>query len=462
VTLSARLWLWGGVVPVLVVAAVFLVADRAFHAALERSVDQALLTQAAIESVSLFDGPRNEPHLHMATSPLVETVRPFAPEGVLFGPDGAEVMRYPPPLAQAPVERLPPGDPATGPTLSTRERAEGRERVLAVTVRAPTGAPYTLRLTASLAQVDASARGFHVIALWATGLTAVGLAVVQALQGRGLRRRLATLRGHLEAVRAGELDRRPPKDTSQDEVSSIHDVLGQATERLRLARDARERLLADAAHELRTPLSLMRTRLDLALRRERPPDELKTALHETREEVLRLSALATRLLDTAASARAPLEPSPVELVEVAAAATQHAQALAAAAGVTLRLDAEGPVTVPGNREMLRQVLDNLVSNALKVSPRGACVTVRATLEGDHARLAVRDEGPGIPAADREAVFEPFHRLRGGPPGTGLGLAIVREVAQRHGGRAWVADTPAGAEVVVSLPLTPGATRASIG
>jgi hypothetical protein len=97
VTLAIRLWLSGAALPLFVMAIVFLGADRMFHLALERSLDQALLAQAAVESVSLFDGPKREPHLHMASSPLVESVRPFAPEGVLFGPDGREVMRYPPP-----------------------------------------------------------------------------------------------------------------------------------------------------------------------------------------------------------------------------------------------------------------------------------------------------------------------------------------------------------------------------
>lgn len=452
-TLSARLWLWGGALPALVVGVVLFIADRAFHVALERSVDQALLTQAAIESVSLFDGPRNEPHLHMATSPLVEAVRPFAPEGVLFGPDGAEVMRYPPPLARTTPEHLTPGDPAEGPQLSTMERGDERVRVLLVTVPSPKGPRYALRLTASLAQVDRSAEGFHVVALWATGLTALVLLGVQALQGRGLRRRLATLRGHLEAVRAGELDRHPPPDREGDEVSSIHDVLGQATERLKLARDARERLLADAAHELRTPLSLMRTRLDLALRRERTVEELKTAVHETREEVIRLSNLATRLLDAAALAKAPIEPEPVELVELATEATRALQDAATTAGVTLRLEETGPVKLAGSKEMLRQALDNLLSNALKVSPSGSAIRVRVTKDERHARLAVIDEGPGIPPEEREAVFEPFHRVRGGPPGTGLGLSIVRDVALRHGGRAWIEPTTRGTEVIVAVPLS---------
>ena len=84
--LATRFWLSGALLPALVLGGVLLGANRLFHLALERSLDQALLAQAAIESVSLFDGPDRRPHLHMATSPLIESVRPFAPRGVLIGP----------------------------------------------------------------------------------------------------------------------------------------------------------------------------------------------------------------------------------------------------------------------------------------------------------------------------------------------------------------------------------------
>jgi signal transduction histidine kinase len=94
-----------------------------------------------------------------------------------------------------------------------------------------------------------------------------------------------------------------------------------------------------------------------------------------------------------------------------------------------------------------------LSNALKVSPTGSAIRVRVAKDEYHARLAVIDEGPGIPQEEREAVFEPFHRVRGGPPGTGLGLSIVRDVALRHGGRAWIEPTTRGTEVIVAVPLS---------
>lgn len=450
-TLSTRLWLWGAILPAAILAMVLFAADTVFHAGLERTLDQALLAQAAIESVSLFDGPKNEPHLHMASSPLVDSVRPFAPEGVLFGPDGAEVMRYPPPLEGTQRESLAPGSIPTTPSLSTVEHEGHRHRELVVSVKSPSGDVYALRLSASLAQADASTKTFHLVALGATLATVLVLVLIQGLQGRGLRRRLAALRGHLEAVRAGELERRLEPDVGRDEVSEVHQVLGEATERLQAVRDARERLLADAAHELRTPLSLMRTRLDLALRRERTPDELKTALAETRQEVVRLASLASRLLDTASIARDEHSVELVEIAQVVDDALAVTRDAAASRHVELRAEVPPGLTVRCHAIELRQVLDNLLSNALKFAPDGSAVTVRAGVTNGEFSLSVKDAGPGIPEAERENVFEPFHRVRGGPPGTGLGLAIVREVARRHGGRAFVAPTTSGAEVVIAFP-----------
>lgn len=449
-TLSTRLWVWGALVPAVVLALAFVSTDRLFHAALLRSLDQALLAQAAVETVSLFDGPKNEPHLHMSTSPLVESVRPFAPEGVLFGPDGEEVMRYPPPREpRAPEQRLPLGRDSA-PTFVTVEDAAGRRRELVVTVPSPAGARFTLKLSASLAQLDQFVESFHRGAIVATAAAALLLVVIQLLQGRGLRRRLASLGAHLEAVRAGDLERVLEPEPEDDEVSALRALLGQAMKRLESVRAARERLLADAAHELRTPLSLMRTRLDLALRRERSPAELKQALEETREEVRRLTTLATRLLDTAATNRGPVERQPTELNELIDEALEATAAEAQARQLGLKNALEGPLHAQLDAVSVRQALDNLLSNALKVAPPGTTVTVHATRDGDRVRLSVADAGPGIPPAEREAVFEPFHRVRGGPPGTGLGLSIVREVAQRHDGRAWVDDTVSGARLVIEL------------
>lgn len=447
--LVTRLWLSSALLPVLVMGVVLVGADRLFALGLGRSLDQALLAQAAIESVSLFDGPEQRPHLHMASSPLVESVRAFAPEGVLFGPDGREVMRYPPVVVEhGREEMMRPGTPGRPPVLVTRELDGARYRMLTVTVAAPAGEPYLLRLTASMAQVDAARATFRQLASVALVLVGLLLALVQTWQARTLKRRMTELTSHLEALRAGDLDRALPGETQRDELAALREVLANATLSLKQARDGKERLLADAAHELRTPLTLMRTNLDLALRKERSANELKTALAETREEVIRLALLASRLLDSAALAH---EREPVEqrdLGELLRAAVAQAQPDAERRGLKLRVHAADPVSMAIRPQGLRQAIDNLLSNALKFAAHE--ITVDLARDGALVRITVSDDGPGIPAAEHEHVFEPFHRLHHDGTGAGLGLAIVREVARAHGGRALVQSTTRGACLVLEL------------
>lgn len=450
-TLTTRLWLSGVLLPALVVSAILFGTDRMFHWELERALDRALLAQAAIESVSLFDGPTQAPHLHMATSPLVDSVLPFAPEGVLFGPDGAEVMRFPPREDHAhPSERILPSPEHHTPTLSTREQAGQRQRLLLVTVAAPrSGDLYTLRLSATLAQIDAATDAFHRMALIAVFVMLLTLLAVHALQSRSLRRRLSELSQHVEAIRSGDLDRALSAESEIDELSSLRKVLAEATSALRSARRTKERLLADAAHELRTPLTVMRTALDLALRRDRRPEELKAALQDTREEVARLSQLASRLLDMVATAHDDEPRSQIDLCEIARAALANATHSAEARGLAVHLDCLRPAFSLGRPQALRRAVDNLLANAIKFA-RGR-ITLQVSQDKELIRLSVLDDGPGIPDTERGAVFEPFHRSPGSPPGAGLGLAIVREVALDHGGTAYAAPVSTGACVVLALP-----------
>jgi signal transduction histidine kinase len=310
---------------------------------------------------------------------------------------------------------------------------------------------YVLRLTASLAQVDESVRTFHLVALtFVLGAGAL-LLVVQTFLGRRLSRRIGALKAHVQLLERGELDAQPEADASGDEVAALREVLARATAQLRRAREVQDRLLADAAHELRTPLTLMRTSLDLALRRERTPAELREALEDARAEVDRLARLATALLDMAAAGRG-WDTAPTDLAALLDDAAEAARAEAERRGTWLEVDTPRPAVARVNATALRQAVDNLLSNALRFAPRGTPIRARLERHGETWRLSVRDEGPGIPEAQREAVFAPFHRVdRGG--GSGLGLAIVSEVLRQHGGRAF-AEAPTsgqGACVVLELP-----------
>lgn len=462
--IAVRLWLFGAVVPVLAVVLALLVAGRLFRDRLDESLDRALLAQAATESVSLFDAPGNKPHLHIGESALSVQVRAFAPAGTVFGPDGAVVTRYPP-LEGAPPERVLPGTPGAPPLLSTREGPAGEpERLLRMTVADPTGTLYTLQLVASTAQIHASEHAFQRVTLAVAVLLGALLLLVQLWQARRLTVRVRALTSHMAALREGHLEASPPSYASTDEIGELSQVVAEATRRLQAARAAQERLIAEAAHELRTPLGLMRTGFDLALRRPRDAGELAATLEEARREVDRLAALAARLLDMAAVGRGSWDRAPGDLRDPVREGVEAARAEAEAAGVVVLLEAPERVPARFHAGSIRQAVDNLLQNAVKFSPRGGTVQVSVSRQAAVARIAVRDEGPGIPVSDRERIFEPFQR--GGPPGqpgAGLGLAVVREIARFHGGRVQVAsELGKGAELVLEVPCENGNGRSQRG
>ena len=202
-----------------------IVAGGWFRHHLEAAVDRALLAQAAVESVSLFDGPGGRVHLHMATSPLVDSVRLFAPTGDLFGPDGRLVMSYPPrtELNSPSQELLYPGVAGQSPRLTTQAGGDGvRFRVLLVTVAAPRGGLYTLRLSASLAQLDGSAKAFYLTTLSLAMLFGVFLFALQAVQARRLKARLRRLSEHIAALREGQVEHSLADDASRDEIGELN------------------------------------------------------------------------------------------------------------------------------------------------------------------------------------------------------------------------------------------------
>jgi signal transduction histidine kinase len=447
--LATRLWTAGALVPGVVMAIGLLVAGQVFRAALQSSLDQGLLAQAAAESVSLFDRA-DGPHLHMAESPLLDAVRPFAPTGALYDDAGALVAHFPPLPHPTAGQTSPPLDGAPS-ELTTRDLPDGaRQRELVVRVKDAAGRRYVLRLSASLAQVDESVRAFYVVAVAVTLVVTLLLAAVQTWWGRRLSRRLAALSSHLARVQRGELELPPQEDDQHDEVAELREVLAATTAQLQKARAAQDRLLADAAHELRTPLTLMRTTLDLALRKERSADELRAALTDARAEVDRLARLATALLDVAAAARG-WDLSDGDLATLVDEAAEGVRAAAEEVGVWVEVECERPARARFNATALRQALDNLLSNALRFAPKGTAIHVTLRRRGDGWRLGVRDRGPGIPEKLRERVFAPFHRgdARGG---SGLGLAIASEVMRHHHGRAAALTPDEGPGALVVLDL----------
>ncbi|MEO8132745.1 MAG: ATP-binding protein [Betaproteobacteria bacterium] len=245
-----------------------------------------------------------------------------------------------------------------------------------------------------------------------------------------------------------------PEAPLPEEVRSLVGALNGLLARLGSALDLHRNFIADAAHELRTPLTALRLQIQLA---ERATDAAgrAAALAQLRGGAERATRLVEQLLALARSepAAATLPMAPVELTELARQMVAELAPVAAEQGLDLGMSssASAPVRVHGDAEALRVLLGNLIDNAIRYTPRGGSIDVEASMGGGTPTLAVVDDGPGIPPAERGRVFDRFYRLpAGGVTGSGLGLAIVRRIADRHGAVVELADGLRGRGLKVTV------------
>lgn len=457
-SLRAQLVIFGALVPTALLVAAVIATGGLFERSLLSAVDDAIRTQAAIEAVSLFDGPDGRPHVHLGTSPLGAEVDHAASDIAVYDVSGERVASFP--LTEHGPRTLRPAD-VVARAPETRERDGRPFRELSLVVRSPEGAPYAIWLGHDLTSHEATLSAFRDAALLAVALAAWLLLSIQLYTTGRLHRRIDALVQHVGHLHDEELPVALPDDGARDELGVLRQALSMATEKLRAARSAQERLVADAAHELRTPLATMRAAIEVTLRRERNAEDLREALEGVRTEVSRLSALSTALLDLATLRARETERLEFDLAEVTAQATDAVRGAAEARAVTLSAKLPSRCAMRGSPREVRQAIDNLLANALAHAPRETAIDVTVEDGRGRARVVVRDRGPGVPTSEREAIFEPFHRVHpldgDASPGAGLGLAIVRDVARRHGGHAFVADEPGpGAAIGFEIELAPGA------
>ncbi len=220
------------------------------------------------------------------------------------------------------------------------------------------------------------------------------------------------------------------------EVRPLINELNRLLATVRSASAAQQRFLADAAHQIRTPLAGLQTRIELMLRRPEPP-HLQQDLLALQHSVARLTHTTHQLLALARAepaARTALSFEPVDLAQLTAELVEREFDHALDAQLDLGLEA-APASTDGVPWLLRELLANLIANAIQYTPAGGCITVRCGQAGGRVFLEVEDDGPGIPESERDQVCRRFYRLPdAGGEGCGLGLAIVEEVARLHGAR----------------------------
>jgi len=344
------------------------------------------------------------------------------------------------------------------PKYSFVQDGANRVRVLNVPLVTPRGPAGILQIASSLSVVDitlstlASVLVLLVLAaMFAAGLGA-WLITDQALSPLATVTQMAT-----QITRADDLQRRIPQTASpDDEIGELIQAFNQTLERLEQLFNTQRRFLTDVSHELRTPLTVIKGNIGL-LRKLGETDEESLSSIET--EVDRLSRLVgdLLLLAQAESGRLPLVMAPVELDTVLLEVFQQMRVLAGDR-LQLKIPDIDKVQVTGDRDRLKQVMLNLVSNAVQYTPKGGQVSLALRRSGGQAQFLVMDTGPGIPSEDLPYIFERFYRAeksrrrtRGG--GFGLGLSIAYWIVRNHGGTIDVTSREGkGTTFCVWLPL----------
>ena len=272
---------------------------------------------------------------------------------------------------------------------------------------------------------------------------------------RAALRPIDAMRRRAEALSADRPGERLPVVAANDEVRHLGETLNAMLERLQDALVRERRLLTDAGHELRTPLALLKTELEVALRENGSPAELHASMRSAIDETDRLSQLADNLLvyTQSGGGASPSLPVDVDVATVVEVIRARFSPVFERAGRSLTVVAPGGQWVRADSLQLEQVLGNMLDNALRHGAGNAQLSVRT--DGAHVRIHLRDEGPGFPEQFLPHAFEPFARAdeARSRPGSGLGLAITRRIAESWGGTAQIANHPdGGADVSIALPL----------
>jgi signal transduction histidine kinase len=285
--------------------------------------------------------------------------------------------------------------------------------------------------------------------LWA-GLFSLGIGVLGGtVMGRNLLRRVEQVNRTSERVMAGNLSDRVPLDGTSDEFDQLAVNLNRMLDQIERLMTAMREVTDDVAHDLKTPLSRLRTRLERALAEPPAGSSQNDAIRAAIDEADRLLATFNALLGIAEleSCARNDQTELVDLSEIAHSAAELYEPVAEERGFALSVVTKPPVTIRGDGHLMSQAVANLLDNALKYAGGGE-IEIRVFASNERAVLEVADHGPGVPEADRESVFDRFVRLEPSrtTPGNGLGLSLVRAIVRRHAGSVALEDNRPGLRV----------------
>jgi signal transduction histidine kinase len=298
---------------------------------------------------------------------------------------------------------------------------------------------------------------YVLLVLWFYGVSVAGFASWFTLLGQALEPLKSIVETAEHINRADDLSRRIPlQGLEEDEIGSLVATFNQTLERLEVLFTSQQRFLADVSHELRTPLTVIKGNVDLMRRMKQFDSESLTSIDQEAGRLTRLVG-GLLMLAQAESGKLPLNLKPVELDLLITEVFQEMRIIAGNK-VHVHLNEIDQMVVNGDRDRLKQVLINLVANAIQYTPQDGDVFLSLANVGDQARIICRDTGPGIPAEDLPHIFERFYRAeksrtRSKATGFGLGLSITHWIVEHHGGHIEVDSKEGqGTTFAIWLPL----------
>ena len=448
-----RIALAGAALSAILLLAVALGARTAIRELTFRDIDEELRTLAiAVGSEFEVEGLGHQEALGMGLEANVFEFRLQNHSAILFQGDRTLALSGDLLRSRGAVSILPyrshSEEPYTAVEPYSGQRRLCRFLVLRLQGKAPDGTLVLFRsiesAMRSLARLDRVLAAFVLAGFLGTA------AILAFVLNRALRP-VEEVTSLARSVQAFDLSRRVRVSTGGIEFQELTGVINSLLERLEHAFAAQQRLVADAAHELKTPIAVLLGEAQDALRAESRPEERRKSL-ETIEATARGLAREVENLLSLARADAAMTAAfeIVDLAAVAAQSVEASRALAAARNVRLELFPENGARVRGDPSALAHLASNLVVNAATYTNPGTDVEVVSGTRDGHAFLEVRDRGPGVPPEHRHRIFDRFFRLEEArlhhPEGSGLGLAIAQQVARAHGGRVEVEDRAGGGAI----------------
>ncbi|ULA65741.1 MAG: Heavy metal sensor histidine kinase [Nitrospira sp.] len=460
--LRLRLTLWYGSTLALVLIVFSVVLYHVTERSLRDAVDQSLEETANTAVRSLEERgflPLIDEEELLSQFPELARIDKFFQ---IFSPSGTITLRSPNikqhdvPLSRTALETT-----FSGKSIfeSAKYPKEPPLRLVSVPIIYRGNLLYIVQVGTSMESIDETLRRLLLVLLVTVPIAlAVSLASGWFLAGRALRP-VDAITLAAQRIAAGDLSQRLTMSTSPDEIGRLASMFNDMIGRLDVSFRQIRQFTSDASHELRTPLTVMKGETELTLRRPRPLGDYQTVLESNLEEIDRMTHIVDELLflSRADMGEVKMETLPVSLESLVEDIHRQAPLLGQERNIAVTLGAVQPAVVQGDELRLRELLLNLVENAIKYSHPDGNVEIALVADGANARLSVTDQGIGIASEDLPRIFHRFFRTDGArahtKKGTGLGLAICAWIAEAHKGRIDVtSELGAGSTFTVTLPL----------